>query len=151
MINALRISLADLLRREGATIVADIKQQLPEASGELKESVEFRVTQEGSTSRLQILAAPHFRFVELGRKPNTGKQPPLDAVRKWCDHKGIPVRYAFVIARAIQRNGVRPKHVLKHVLPRATEALAFKVRNIFKDAIKVEGINLVRRVFTKVG
>lgn len=150
MINALRISLSDLLKREGATIVADIRGQLPVARGDLKDSVEAKVSQEGSIHRLQILAAPHFRFVELGRKKG-GKMPPLDAIRKWCEIKGIPVRAAFPIARAIQRNGIRPKHILKFVLPRATEALSFKVRNIFRDAIKVEGINLVKRVFSKVG
>lgn len=42
-------------------------------------------------------------YVEMGTRPHW---PPLDAIREWCNVRGIPESAAFPIARAIAQRGL---------------------------------------------
>lgn len=61
-------------------------------------------------------------YIELGRPE--GKRPPLEAIEKWIEDKGVLPReaniftrrdLAFVIARSIGANGTKGKHIFKRV------------------------------------
>lgn len=147
MIRALFIDLVDLLKKHGSTMANDIRDGVPKAEGKLKDSIKSEVTSSGNIVSLTIEAADHFRFVELGRKK--GKFPPLSAIRRWCEVKGIPVRAAFPIARAIKERGIAPRHILKGVISRSESGLNQQIRKVFGAAIKIEAENMVRRVFEK--
>lgn len=53
-------------------------------------------------------------YIEQGRKPMTGKQPPIDALRDWALAHGIATDNStlFLISRAIWRNGYEARPIL---------------------------------------
>lgn len=78
------------------------------ASGKFADSLEVRV--EGLTA--QLWGENYAQQLETGRK--SGKFPPIDAIKKWIEEKGIASRIqgeisvsslAFLIARKIAREG----------------------------------------------
>ena len=78
------------------------------ASGKFADSLEVRV--EGLTA--QLWGENYAQQLETGRK--SGKFPPIDAIKKWIEEKGIASRIqgeisvgslAFLIARKISREG----------------------------------------------
>lgn len=78
------------------------------ASGKFADSLEVRV--EGLTA--QLWGENYAQQLETGRK--SGKFPPIDAIKKWIEDKGIASRIqgnisvsslAFLIARKIAREG----------------------------------------------
>lgn len=78
------------------------------ASGKFADSLEVRV--EGLTA--QLWGEDYAQQLETGRK--SGKFPPIDAIKKWIEDKGIANRIqgeisvsslAFLIARKISREG----------------------------------------------
>lgn len=78
------------------------------ASGKFADSLEVRV--EGLTA--QLWGEDYAQQLETGRK--LGKFPPIDAIKKWIEDKGIASRIqgeisvsslAFLIARKIAREG----------------------------------------------
>lgn len=78
------------------------------ASGKFADSLEVRV--EGLTA--QLWGEDYAQQLETGRK--SGKFPPIDAIKKWIEEKGIANRIqgeisvsslAFLIARKISREG----------------------------------------------
>lgn len=55
--------------------------------------------------------APHAWIIARGgRRP--GKMPPPKELIAWLKFRGIPERAAFVVARAIQRRGIKPRPVV---------------------------------------
>lgn len=145
MIRAILIDLVALLRKEGAEMADEIRDSVPVAEGELRDSIGSNVEQDGSIIRLKITAADHFRFVELGRKK--GKFPPLSRIKRWCEVKKIPVKAAFPIAKAIAERGIPPKHILKKIIPFRERSIQHKVDSVFREKLKIEAKNLVRRYF----
>lgn len=78
------------------------------ASGKFADSLEVRV--EGLTA--QLWGEDYAQQLETGRK--SGRFPPIDAIKKWIEEKGIANRIqgeisvsslAFLIARKISREG----------------------------------------------
>lgn len=78
------------------------------ASGKFADSLEVRV--EGLTA--QLWGEDYAQQLETGRK--SGRFPPIDAIKKWIEEKGIASRIqgeisvsslAFLIARKISREG----------------------------------------------
>lgn len=56
------------------------------------------------------------QYTEIGRPP--GKQPPLDAIKRWTQYKGIDVKWAYPIARKIGQVGYKGKPVFGPLLSR---------------------------------
>lgn len=84
------------------------------ASGELRNSLNYKVVEKMEGYQVQILAADYFEYVEYGRRP--GKIPPINKIKEWCRYRGIPQQAAFPIAKKIGKFGIDPRPILGEVL-----------------------------------
>jgi hypothetical protein len=77
----------------------------------------------GSTIAISLIIPEHWKNVEFGRRAGA-KMPPIDVISKWISIKGIvpdarntkikdPKQLAFPIAKAIARDGIRPRNILE--------------------------------------
>jgi hypothetical protein len=103
---------SQILSREFEALKTDLIQAYDakgmRASGKFAETLEVKVT--GLTA--QLWGEDYAQQLETGRK--SGKFPPMDAIKKWIQDKGIANRIqgeisisslAFLIARKIAREG----------------------------------------------
>ncbi|SBW07054.1 hypothetical protein [uncultured Dysgonomonas sp.] len=83
-------------------------------SSTLQESVRVEIRKIGDSVVIETLFDNYIDYIEQGRKPCTGKQPPIDALRDWALSRGIPTDNStlFLIGRAIRRDGYRGRPVL---------------------------------------
>jgi hypothetical protein len=80
----------------------------------LQDGVQVMVRSLGQPAIIEAMFDNYIRFVEQGRRPRSGKQPPTDALRDWALARGIPADNStlFLIARAIWRDGYQGRPVL---------------------------------------
>lgn len=116
------------------------------ASGAWADSLESRITETKRGYNVSILAAYYSWWMERGRKSSV-KFPPISAIRKWIDDKGITSdinknSLAFLIARKIKREGYKGKPVIQDVLTdeRVNELLQ-DVGKFFAVQLKSEILN----------
>src|SRR5262245_38654870 len=105
------------LRREFPEMLSDANQETADeivreaqrniktndsyASGELYGSLVVKVTARGLA--IYVGSTSHYApYVEFGTRPHF---PPLDAIRRWCELKDIPVAAACPIAKKIAERG----------------------------------------------
>ena len=90
----------------------ELQNQGINASGNLSNSLEYVITNEGDGTHIQILAYPYFFYSEHGRR--AGKIPYnfVDILEEWVADKGITVpsgltarKFASAIAWKIKRYG----------------------------------------------
>lgn len=114
------------LRQTGGLIVSRLAQGLTEsnsdASGELKESIEFKVKATAKKIELDIIMLDYWGAVDEGRK--AGKQPPIDKIKEWLTYPNVKSKLgssdslsstdiaktnslAYMIARKIGREGTK--------------------------------------------
>jgi len=128
--------LEKVLNEIGKDLVKELSLQLmradKRASGNLIDSLDYKVVEAVDGFFLEIIAADYLKYVDQGRRP--GKQPPTKAIRKWIDDRKILPRdkktgrfikkesAAFLMARSIGKKGIKPTNVIKK-----------SVDNIFKS------------------
>lgn len=63
---------------------------------------------------IEVLFDNYIEYIEKGRKPNTGRKPPIDALRDWALARGIPADNStlWAISTAIQRDGYEGRPLL---------------------------------------
>lgn len=89
------------------------------ASGELVNSIDYDIEVDGNTIALVLQFAEHGKFVISGRKK--GKFPPISSIKNWILDKRLQSRdmsldsQAYVIARGIAKNGIKPLNFLSPV------------------------------------
>lgn len=96
------------------------------ATGELLNSVNYRVTQDGTTYEVSLSLAKYWKYIEEGRRPGLpgSKMPPPSAILKWIMAKPVvprpsdkgrvpkPEQLAWAIAKRIQVKGIPAKPLL---------------------------------------
>lgn len=84
------------------------------ADSRLKQHFEVDVTEQGNSIVIDLLFDHYIEYLEGGRKPRTGKQPPVDALRDWALARNIPTDNStlFLISRAIWRDGFDGRPIL---------------------------------------
>ena len=112
--------------RLGADFVAELGRQLIQAdkvaSGKLLKSLNYQVIEVLENVLIKINAEDYLSVVDKGRRP--GKMPPISPIKKWMEIRKIKGRgkdgrfikqdqAAFLIARAIGKNGIKPTNVIK--------------------------------------
>lgn len=95
------------------------------ASGDLLNSVEYRVIQDGTEYEVQLSLAEYWKYVEYDTKPHW---PPVSAIREWIRVKPVlprpdangriptPQSLAFLIGRKISREGTEGSHDLERAI-----------------------------------
>ncbi len=72
-------------------LVAELKANIPNATGETSASLEVQVQDKNNNLFTgvsgKILADKHFFVLETGRRP--GKMPPIESIKKWVEAKGF--------------------------------------------------------------
>lgn len=142
------------LTKNGDQIVARIKEKLIAqgkiASGDTLNSIGFDIQVQNGVMDLNILANHAFYYVDKGRKP--GKQPPIFKVLQWMDFKNIqPISrnipsnhfsipradrsLAFLIARKIGRDGIKPTNILSSTLEETNDPLIKDLTALITQAI----------------
>lgn len=95
-----------------------------QATNSLAQSVEPKITVQGTGYRFQLLMDEYWRFLNDGRKP--GKRPPIAPLEKWITAKGIDLGpgdkmkkrkgMAYGIATNIGKNGTKATHFFDKVV-----------------------------------
>ena len=102
----------------------ELTQQGKVASGRLRDFT-VEVVQDDKWFNIVFNLEHYWKYVENGRKP--GKFPPPNAIMEWIRVKPIvphPMnnrvpttkQLAFLIARSIAQNGIKPTHALQNTL-----------------------------------
>lgn len=80
----------------------------------LKNSFKAKIESYDEPVVISLFYSNYVEYIENGRRPKTGKFPPLDALHKWAVKRGIPTdnNILFLIARAIWRDGYEGRPIL---------------------------------------
>lgn len=101
------------------------------ATGNLINSIRYNVSSNGNIS---FEYAPEGKWVESGRRKGA-KQPPTNPIEKWIKQKAIKGRdpktgrymsyhqLAYLIARSISRDGIKPVPFMQLAIDQATQQL----------------------------
>lgn len=100
-------------------LTAELKAAGKEASGNLINSLDYRIVREANMIQIIIQANDYLTYVDEGRKP--GSYPPIQAIKSWCNIKGIPQGAAFPIARNIFKFGIKPTGVIQKTNKKITD------------------------------
>jgi hypothetical protein len=108
-----------------------LRRNHKDATGNLINSVRYSVSSDGDIS---FEYAPEGKWVESGRRKGA-KQPPTNPIEKWIKQKGLKGRdpktgryisnhtLAFLIARGISRDGIKPVPFMQLAIEQATQQL----------------------------
>lgn len=114
-------NLVKQVRELGSDIVDTIKKILQSenkvATGNLIQSLDYKVIEVIGKVFLEITAADYFPFVDKGRRP--GKMPPIKPIKSWMAAKGIVSKnksLPFLIARSIGEKGIKPTNVKQRAI-----------------------------------
>lgn len=124
-------ALREAMDKYGKALVIEIVQQLANAdknaTGKLARSIGYELFETLDSIAVGIVAEPYFEVVDGGRRKGA-KQPPSGAILKWMKVRNIKGRNkktgkfitqksaAFLIARSIGKNGIKPAFIIKKSL-----------------------------------
>jgi len=136
---AAKKAAAEIVKTLQANAIAETKAQGAVATGEYAKS--WVVRRRGLFQFILENKAGHSGFVESGRKPSA-KRPPPGKILLWVKRKlhissnKQAVRVAFLVGRAISRNGVRGRAILAAAIRRSEGRIAVILRKHFGSAAK---------------
>jgi hypothetical protein len=120
-------ALKKAMEKYGEALVLEIVKQLKSAdkiaTGNLAKSVDYELIEALDSIAVNILSLDYMDVVDGGRRKGA-KAPPTDVIVKWMKVRKIKGRdkrgrfikdksAAFLIARAIGKNGIKPTFVIK--------------------------------------
>lgn len=127
------------------------------ASGKLLGSLNYQVIEVLGNLMIRLNSEPYLINVDQGRRAGA-KPPPISPIMKWIDLRKIKGRdkktgrfitkqqTAFIIARGISKNGIKPTYVIKKakdiVIKNKIEILAKAAQKDVMDALNKILINL---------
>lgn len=93
-------------------VTADAKRMAPVDVGRLKNSITPEVRMAGDNTVIGVVGTvvKYAAAMELGARPHF---PPISALQVWATRHGAN---AFLVARAISRNGLKPRRYLQGAL-----------------------------------
>ena len=127
----MEVELAKIIKSFAEDIVEEARQIMASNIGinektgtntlknsDLYKQIDWSFREEGEDIIIDTLFNFYITFIEWERPKNYGKMPPISAIQKWLVRKHIaPLNKnirstAFVIARAIQRDGHKGRPIL---------------------------------------
>lgn len=164
------IHVQNLLNDYGEKIVAALKKILPkesDASGSLRQSINFTIKPQGLTYKLQLNIADYYQWVDKGRRP--GKMPPVKEIVKWTTARGgifqkgkvskgkkgrikqissqlrLSENAGWAIARSIAKKGTRGTNFISGTVPPWLEELKKEIPRALKQDVLIELKNLSKK------
>jgi hypothetical protein len=117
------------------------------ASGDLIQSLNFKIIKDVEGLMLQILAEPYFQYVDEGRR--RGSFPPVKAIKRWVEMKNIIIKNqsltqtAFMISKSIERKGIKPTNAKQKVI----DNILMKKEQILKKGAIQDIDELLNKIF----
>lgn len=119
--------------RKAVQLIADelllLARQVIDQSAEgtdfrLKDSLSASVEANANSVVISLLMDNYVEYIECGRKPRSGKMPPIDQLRDWAISRGIsPTNDTlYAISYAIWRDGIEPRPVISLIEERIDKA-----------------------------
>lgn len=144
-------NLKKALEDVGKDLVAELSKQLISmdkvASGNLLNSLDYKVIETIDGLTLQLISASYLDIVDKGRRP--GKMPPIKAIESWVKVKGINTgtkgikSTSYAIATSISKNGIKATNVkqksinnIMSRLDKLDEAMVKDIDIIINDILK---------------
>lgn len=145
------------MEKYGEELIVELAVQLKaadkKATGDLIKSLDYELIEALDTIVVNIKSLNYLDYVDKGRRP--GSQPPQEAILMWVNKKPLPrwrdkkgrfiskASQAFVIARAIGRDGIKPTNVIKKSINKVkriqakliTEAAGADIRELVKNVL----------------
>lgn len=154
-------NIRDAMEKYGEELIIELAAQLKaadkKATGDLIKSLDYDLIEALDTIAVNIKSLAYLDVVDGGRKKNK-KAPPQDAILKWVNVKPLPrwrdkkgrfiskKSQAFLIARAIGRNGIKPTNVIKKSINKVRKIQA----KLVAEAASADIRQLVQNVLTNV-
>lgn len=125
------------------------------ATGQLYNSINYRVTQKQDDWTLTLFSEDYLKFVDKGvsgtqRRYNTPysyktKKPPISVIKQWTRVKGLPEQAAYPIQNKIFRFGLKPTNVIN----KSIREIEYRSKwiNKFEGAITTEILSWVKESF----
>lgn len=142
----------ELLNKIGEEVKEKYKDKLKTgdvfASGKLYNSVNYKLITSENGIKLFFEAEDYWYYIENGRKAG-GKFPPIKLIEKWIIQKGLPNKpgLAFLIARSIAENGIKPKPYLKAIKQNINNNYKSEIEKSIKEDLNIyikEKINKIK-------
>lgn len=95
------------------------------------ESISRYIDKDGDVV-VELLVNDYIQYIESGRRKGA-KFPPVNPIIRWCRKHNIPTDNStvFLIRRAISRDGIRPRPIMKSVF----EDMDSQMKEIYLDRI----------------
>ena len=93
------------------------------ASGSLINSINYKLQDTATGIQVQLVANDYLKYVDQGRRPGT--YPPIRAIQRWVQIKGIPKEAAWAIRKNIFKFGIKPTNVIqktKNIIEQSRDA-----------------------------
>lgn len=126
------------------TIATELKllaQSVLESNGmkgsDLQKEIDIVIKSTDKPVVIEAYFANYINFLEHGRAPKQGKQPPIDALRDWALARNIPTDNStlFLISRAIWRDGLEARPLLAYLAEEVDRAWETEWSDMLFDAI----------------
>lgn len=95
-------------------LILQIKKAGKNSSSRLVNSVDYRIQVTAEEIRILVESEDYLKYIDEGRKP--GSYPPINAIARWANLKGIPQTAVFPIARSIYKFGIKPTNIIDNTI-----------------------------------
>lgn len=134
--------IRDFLQTMADGLIAYMDAEDRNASGASKASIKV-VNVTGSTG--QLVGAEYIQYVFKGRGP--GRMPPVNKIADWCNARGIPRSYAWIIARNIAEAGTKlwqsKRNIFDEIISEEkVDAFVKSIAEIYVARLKTEIVSL---------
>lgn len=104
---------------------------------ELYQNVKVQIDASSQPIVIDTFFNNYIQYIEAGRKPMTGKQPPIDELRDWAQERGLPTDNStlYAISHAIWRDGIEGKPILATLEQRVEEYMQTEFYDQLSEAI----------------
>jgi hypothetical protein len=124
----------------------ELRREGKDATGALINSLAFEIKEEAQQIQIILLANDYLKYVDKGRKP--GKYPPIKAIAKWVQVKGISKEAIFPIARSIYKFGIKPTNVIQRVIKEFETSPTLQKK--YEDEVVNQLIDMINKNYKEI-
>jgi len=124
----------------------ELRREGKDATGALLNSLAFEIKEDAQQIQFFIKANDYLKWVDKGRRP--GKYPPIKAISKWAQVKGISQEAVFPIARSIYKFGIKPTNVIQRVVKEFETSPTLKKK--YEDEVVNQLIDMINKNYKEI-